>query len=182
MTTTPGKKEEIFSELLEKFSAFIRIQLGKFNLPRFGLDPDDLAQEIKIKLWKIFNTEKEISSYPSYIKKIVHTSVIDLLRKRKREEGVYFQEKQRRISDGKRDYVSDCQTEDIIKQTIAEAVNSLIDSRRKVVRLYLLDMNIEEISAFYKWSHHKTRNLLYRGLSDLRKILKEKDIDYENQR
>jgi len=176
------EKEDKFGDILERFSGYIRIYLSKFNLPRFGLDPEDVSQEIKIKIWKILNTEKEINNYPSYIKKIVQTSVIDLLRKWKREEGIYFQEKQRRISDTKQDYSPERQAEDLLKKTIAEAVNSLIDSRRKVVRLYLLDMNIEEISAFYKWSRHKTRNLLYRGLSDLKKILKDKDIDYENKR
>jgi DNA-directed RNA polymerase specialized sigma24 family protein len=42
-------------------------------------------------------------------------------------------------------------------------------------------MTIEEISAYFNWSKDKTRNLLYRGLSDLKKILKKKDIDYEDK-
>jgi DNA-directed RNA polymerase specialized sigma24 family protein len=41
-------------------------------------------------------------------------------------------------------------------------------------------MSIEEIALYFNWSKDKTRNLLYRGLSDLKKILKEKNIDYEH--
>jgi len=44
-----------------------------------------------------------------------------------------------------------------------------------------LNMTIEEISIFLKWSKDKTRNLLYRGLSDLKKILREKGIEYEDK-
>jgi RNA polymerase sigma-70 factor (ECF subfamily) len=175
-----GKQGE-FEELLERFADFIRIHIRKFNLSRFGLDPEDISQEINIKIWKLLNNEKVIDNYPSYIKKIVHSSVIDLLRKWKREDRVFLQEKQKKISETKRDYHAGCQQEDQMKEAIAEATNSLIESRRKVVKLFLLDMNIEEISAFYNWSQNKTRNLLYRGLSDLRNILKDKDIDYENK-
>ncbi|MFW6131169.1 MAG: hypothetical protein ACOC5F_01045, partial [Candidatus Aminicenantaceae bacterium] len=60
-------------------------------------------------------------------------------------------------------------------------VNSLIESRRKVVKLFLLNMTIDEISTFLNWSKDKTRNLLYRGLSDLKKILKKEGIEYENK-
>jgi DNA-directed RNA polymerase specialized sigma24 family protein len=37
----------------------------------------------------------------------------------------------------------------------------------------MMNFSIEEISDHFRWSQHKTRNLLYRGLADLRKILKE---------
>jgi RNA polymerase sigma-70 factor (ECF subfamily) len=181
MSLQKGTQAEL-EAVLENFSSFIRIHIGKFNLPRFGLDPEDISQEINIKIWKLLNNEKEISNYPSYIKKIVHSSVIDFLRKWKREDRIFFQEKQKKISEIKRDYHTGCQQEDQMKEAIAEATNSLIESRRKVVKLFLLDMNIEEISAFYNWSQNKTRNLLYRGLSDLKRILKDKDIDYENKR
>ncbi|MDH7512777.1 MAG: hypothetical protein QHH14_07520 [Clostridiales bacterium] len=77
---------------------------------------------------------------------------------------------------------SDCAGNgDYLKEYVIEAMNSLIESRRRVVRLHLLGMNIEEISAFYCWSQNKTRNLLYRGLKDIKKILKKKDIHYENK-
>ena len=64
---------------------------------------------------------------------------------------------------------------------IGEAVESLMDSRRRVVKLFLLSMTLEEIAIFLNWSEAKTRNLLYRGLDDLKKILLEKGIEYEDQ-
>jgi RNA polymerase sigma factor (sigma-70 family) len=174
-------KENEFKALIDNFANLIRIHINKFNLPKFGLDPEDIAQEIKIKIWGILKSEKEIGNYPSYIKKIVHSSVIDVLRKHKRDEGIYSYVKQNKISETKKDYIADIQTEEHYKEIIATAVNSLIESRRRTVKLYLLGMTIEEISSFYSWSQHKTRNLLYRGLADLKKMLKKKEIDYENK-
>ena len=56
-----------------------------------------------------------------------------------------------------------------------------MESRRRVVRLFLLNMTLEEIAIFLNWSEAKTRNLLYRGLDDLKRMLKEKGIEYEDQ-
>jgi RNA polymerase sigma factor (sigma-70 family) len=183
MTTVDWKKkkEDEFEALIDNFATFIRVHIHKFNLPKFGLDPEDIAQEIKIKIWAILKSEKEIRNYPSYIKKIVHSSVIDVLRKRKRDEGIYSQAKHNRISETAKDYIADIQMEERYKEIIAAAVNSLIESRRRAVKLYLLGMTIEEMASFYGWSQHKTRNLLYRGLADLKKMLKKKEVNYENK-
>jgi RNA polymerase sigma factor (sigma-70 family) len=174
-------KEKELEDILCRFSSFIRSHIHKFNIQKFGLDPDDIAQEVRIKIWRVLTNEKTIDNYASYIKKIVNSSVIDQLRKLKREEGIFLQEKQACVSELKMSYEAEMLREKHIQEKIGRAVEALIDSRKKAVRLYLLSMSIEEIAAFFGWSRDKTRNLLYRGLADLKKILKEKDIDYEDR-
>jgi DNA-directed RNA polymerase specialized sigma24 family protein len=49
----------------------------------------------------------------------------------------------------------------------------LIETRKRAVKLFLLDMSIDEIAEYYNWSRDKTRNLLYRGLADLKSRVKE---------
>ncbi len=159
----------------------MKVQIYKFNPGRFGLDPDDICQEIKIKLWRVLSRERQIANFPSYIRKVVNSSVIDMLRKFKRDENVFLHEKQKRISEMKADYLSELSARERLSDLLAEAVGSLIESRRRAVKLFLLDMTIEEIAAFYGWSKDKTRNLLYRGLADLKKLLREKEIDYEDE-
>lgn len=157
-------------------------QVRKCGVGRIGVDIDDVLQEIRIKLWKTLRNEKNIHYYASYIKKIVDTSVIDFFRKFKREEGVYLYEKSLRIAEHARGYDADYVYEDIdVKDIVGMAVDRLIPSRRTIVRLYLLNMTIDEIALHYRFSLSKTRNLLYRGLKDLRKILVEKSIDAEPQ-
>lgn len=173
-------KEDELKSLLDRFSGLIKVHIIKFNPQKFGLDPDDISQEIRIKIWRLLHHEKNIQNYASYIKKIVNSSVIDLLRKWRRDEGVVRSERQKRVSEIKENYPAAIPLDEILRDRVAEAVDLLIESRRNVVRLHLLDMTIEEISAFYGWSINKTRNLLYRGLADLKRILKGKDIDYEN--
>jgi DNA-directed RNA polymerase specialized sigma24 family protein len=92
------KKEDELRSILDRFSGLIKVHIIKFNPQRFGLDPDDIAQEVRIKIWRLLHYEKNIKSYASYIKKIVNSSVIDLLRKCKRDEGIVLLEKQKKVS------------------------------------------------------------------------------------
>jgi RNA polymerase sigma factor (sigma-70 family) len=178
MSTKADKLKE-FDSVISKFSRFIKINIQRFNLPKDGIDPDDVLQEVRIKIWKLLNDEKKITNYSSYIKKIVDSSVIDHIRKARRERGFILLEKKKKVSEWKSQYETRESDDKNLKKNISNAVESLMDSRRKVVKLYLLNLTIEEIAIFYSWSRHKTRNLLYRGLSDLKKRLQEKGIEYE---
>lgn len=169
-------------QLYERFAGFMAAHVRKYRVGRMGVEVDDVLQETRIKLWKVIRNEKNVRHYSSYIKKVVDTSVIDFFRKYKREEGVYLHEKSRQIAENASGYDSDVLFEEMdLKDIVGLAVERLIPSRRRVVRLYLLNMTIEEIALHFQWSLSKTRNLLYRGLKDLRKILVEKKIDYEPQ-
>jgi DNA-directed RNA polymerase specialized sigma24 family protein len=61
-------------------------------------------------------------------------------------------------------------------EIIRESVDSLIESRQAVLKLYLIGMDQPEITEYFGWSEGKVRNLLSRGLEDLRKALHEKGI------
>ena len=174
----PEDKE--FEELLNRFADFIRIHIQKYNLYKYGLDPDDISQDVRIKIWKLLHSEKVISNYSSYIKKIVNSSVIDQLRKIRREEGIFSHEKQ--VAERELAYSIDLSRVRALEETVGKAVDSLMDSRRQVVKLYLLNLSIPEIAGYLHWSTDKTRNLLYRGLADLRKALKDMDVEYDAQR
>jgi len=166
-------KERELAALLEEFSLFIKAHIRKFRVINFGIDVEDVAQDVKIKLWKILRDEKKISNYPSYIKKVVDSSVIDHLRKHRRDENIVLHEKAKTISESARTYTADSGSETgDSRESLGRALDRLIESRRAVVQLYMLNFSIEEISEHFRWSQHKTRNLLYRGLADLRRILK----------
>ncbi|MDH4271336.1 MAG: hypothetical protein OEW18_05100, partial [Candidatus Aminicenantes bacterium] len=81
-------REQQFANLLDRFAGYIRFHILKFNLAKYGLDPEDIGQDVRLRLWRLLETEKNVANYASYIRKIVNSAVIDQLRKWKREEGV----------------------------------------------------------------------------------------------
>jgi RNA polymerase sigma-70 factor (ECF subfamily) len=66
-----------------------------------------------------------------------------------------------------------------LQQIVGQAVDELIPARRSVVRMYLAGYGREEIADLLGWTEPKTRNLLYRGLADLRERLTEMGIGPE---
>ena len=68
-----------------------------------------------------------------------------------------------------------------LEEIVGKAVELLIDSRRQVIKLYLLNLSIQEIAGYLNWSQDKTRNLLYRGLADLKDLLKDRDAKHEDR-
>ncbi len=177
--TSPPEKE--LQDLLERFTNFIRAHIQKFEVQRYGIDPEDVIQEVRIKIWKLVDNEKIIVNYASYIKKIVDTVVIDQLRLLKKDEQLYRMEKQKQVAEQMNVCRPEVLRNALLKEAVGKAVESLIESRRNVVKLYLFDLSIEEISRFYGWSLHKTRNLLYRGLADLKRSLIKADIENGNE-
>ena len=58
-----------------------------------------------------------------------------------------------------------------VRRAVTSAVDLLAESRRAVVRMYLAGYDREEIGELLGWSEPKTRNLLYRGLAEVRSSL-----------
>jgi len=174
-------RERELEILLAKFSGFVQAHIQKFDVQRLGIDPDDVAQEVRIKIWKLLEGEKNIVNHASYIRKIVDSSVIDQIRRLRREEAIFHQERKKQVTEREDMYRPETLRIETLREVVGKAADALINNRRNVVKLYLLNMSLDEIARFYGWSRHKTRNLLYRGLSDLKKSLKKMDVEHENR-
>jgi RNA polymerase sigma factor (sigma-70 family) len=161
-----------FETALERFSAFIRGHILRFGLNRRGIDPEDVIQDIKLKLWKRYRSEKNSVLRASYIKRVMDSTLIDLLRK-VRIQGEFIrpenEEALRRAGALREETSPEC----YLWERIRGAAETLCESRRKVVKLFLLDMTLDEIASSLNWSKDKTRNLLYRGIDDLKKRVRQ---------
>jgi RNA polymerase sigma factor (sigma-70 family) len=171
---------EEFKAILDKFSGSIKASVLRYGLADRGIDPDDVLQEIRIKVWRSVQSEKKIRSQASYIKSVVNSTLVDCLRRSRRDKKLmqHEVEKTRLEAQGAGDSLTDAAA---LKKIIGEAADSLLESRRQVVKMFLLNMSVEEIAVSLNWSQDKARNLLYRGLSDMRKILKGRGIVYEDR-
>lgn len=155
---------------------------------RFRLDPadrDELLQEVRIRLWHAEERGESVATVPaSYLWRTAESAAIDIFRRRRtrtrREErlssGAYERPSlQAEPADHRADRAE-------LYAALDAALAELAESRRVVVRMHLAGYPREEIASSLGWTEAKTRNLLYRGLDDLREALRARGIGPEGMR
>ena len=174
-----GTPEEL-EAILERFSASIRASIMRFGLEEKGIDPEDILQDIRLKIIKKIFSANKIRSPASYINSVVQTTLIDCLRKSRAHEEILQLERLERLrqAEGQKEpRVGDM----LARRAIGEAVDSLIPSRKKALKMFLLNMTVEEIACSLNWTPIKTRTLIYRGLDDIKRKLKKRGIDHDDR-
>lgn len=168
---TISSRERIGAALeavVEHFRTMVRSVGARHRLSEPDLD--EVVQEVRIRLWHASARGEQIERLgASYVYRTAVSAALDILRRRRaraadRTSSVDdLQEQLPSDRDGSRD-LEDSE----LQARILEAVDALHPSRRAVVRMYLSGYEREEIAELMGWTEAKTRNLLYRGLGDLR--------------
>ncbi len=140
---------------------------------RHGLgDPeiDALMQEVRIRLWRAQSDGERISALPtSYVHRTATTAALDLIRQRRRHA-----EREPELYAGPPAALATTRQADEralasdLGAAIVHVLTGLGEARRVVVRLHLAGYEREEIMALLGWTDAKIRNLLSRGMQDLR--------------
>jgi RNA polymerase sigma-70 factor (ECF subfamily) len=167
--------------IVAEFAAMVRRVGRQYRLSEADLD--DVLQEVRIRLWRVVSGgrggEKIEQVSASYVYRTSMSAAIDLFRRRRArgaERTVALDDVEEPVS-GAPDPSRSVEGAELAAQ-LAQAIDAITPSRRPVVRMYLAGYSREEVAAVMGWSEAKTRNLLYRGLADLRERLTEMGITW----
>lgn len=181
--------ETQFYALIEEYGRFLRQTIIRTCPKHLGLQYDEIEQEARLRLWRAIESEREINDPASYLYRIAVTTTLDAVRKvkRKREEQIIagddpeeFIASHTLVADPLCAPDREAERRQLIRR-VEEAMAQLPDNRRTAVGLHLEGLTTQEIADLLGWSEPKARNLVYRGLSDVRQCLKEAGIEYETQ-
>jgi RNA polymerase sigma-70 factor (ECF subfamily) len=149
--------------------------LLRFARRSHGLDPGDLGeleQEVRIRLWRAQGSSEKISAVSSsYVYGTAMSAAVDLVRSRRRESS---QVSLAHAENSMQLRASDAPSGEVppdLAQTLDLALGMIARSRAVAVRMHLAGYPRDEIGTLLGWSEARTRNLIYRGLSDLREGL-----------
>ena len=135
-------------------------------------DIDELLQELRVRFWRA-RKEGLLDLSANYVRRAAISAALDIIRRRRVDRNVSLDDDEA----GARPLATavagpaELLEQSELAQRVALAVDGLAPSRRAAVRMYLNGYRREEISELLKWSDAKTRNLVYRGLADLRAVL-----------
>ena len=140
---------------------------------------DEAMQELRIRLWRTFPGSDQLAAVsPGYLYRASVTAALSVLRRcrAKRESGVELTSQLEAATPAREPGPEQAVDESDLAATVARAVDELAPARQAVIRLHLRGYHRDEIAELLGWSEAKTRNLLYRGLDDLRAILAKHGI------
>ncbi len=185
---TNVEAESRLNAILDEYGAFLRRTIAHFCPKDLGIHFSDIEQEARLRLWRALQSEREIRDPASYIYRIAMTATLDAVRriKAKREVQLRLVEDEdddkgpplALSSDPNRSPEVEAERKQLAGK-VRTALARLSGNRRRAVGLYLEGITSQEIATLLGWSEPKARNLLYRGLSDLRAQLRAEGIEYE---
>jgi len=164
-----------------RYGAMVRQVGRKYRLDESDLD--EVMQEVRIRLWRARGTSEMVGeANTSYIYRTASTAALDVLRRRRARQA----DRHDPIEEGPVAVLS-APTPDPhgvlegseLASKVAQAIETIAESRRPAVRMHLAGYPREEIASLMGWTEAKTRNLLYRGLADLRERLAQEGIGWD---
>jgi len=172
-----------FESLLKDFGRRIRQLVESHCRGTQGLDPDDIEQEVRIRLWRALDGDRIESLGASYIQRAVVSTVIDAARR----AALRVTEP---LPEAGRETLADAapgpSIEDVaLGRQRAERVWAVIQSlpvrRRVPIKLHLQGFSLTEIAELEGVSPEAARKLVSRGMEALKARLVELGIDGEGE-
>jgi RNA polymerase sigma-70 factor (ECF subfamily) len=168
----PGSNED-YAELRATLARSVRSLCPRWLATR----ADDLVQVALLRiveLRKRSEQERELSAF--YLKRVAYSALVDEIRRleRRRESPLTGEDGEplplaaatpgpERLQAGKE-----------IGAGIRDCLGRLLRPRQLAVTLYLQDVSVVDAARLLGWELKPTRNLVYRGLGDLRRCLEAK--------
>lgn len=169
MPDIPDPLSPLLARHTAQFEPLFRSLVRKYGLE--AAEYDELVQDVRIRLWQSQRSGERISSVStSYVWRTAMAAAIDLLRRRRtlRETTTSHGTDVTLLPDARSSAPDRVAEHGDLVERVAAAVAELPDARRVAVRMHLAGYPREEIGRILGWTEAKTRNLIYRGLTDIR--------------
>lgn len=172
--------EEGMERIVRDLSSHLTSTLSSLGYQQHGIEKDDLIQEIHIRIWRAIRDNKHnIQYFNAYLRKIVYSVFINEINRINKENEV-LKTGGPCLSPYEGSNGSEMVEDVSLKNILLASIDSLKESKQRVLRLRLQGFTLGEIARLNKWPYRKTCSIFYRGLKDLKRKLGEKGIYYED--
>lgn len=159
-----------FAALIEGYGRLVAQAVRQVAGREAANDLPDIQQEVMLALWRRLGGEQDIEHPASYL----YTAAI--------REAVRAVQRVRRRAESPLDATPaepqvDAAAEGAVVQgerraILERALATLAPDRARAVRAHLAGLSVDETMHLYGWTYQRTRNLLARGVSDLKVLLR----------
>ena len=168
------RPEARFEALVRDYGRLIRhaiARAARTDAPRLA---DDIEQSVLGALWQQIAREQAIDHPASYIyRAAVRETVRAIRRDRAQSAGAEpVGEAVEQVTTGTTPHDDLRRREQ--REVLRASLDTLSPERARAVKAHLAGFTVEEIMGLCGWPYQKTRNLIARGMADLRTALRER--------
>lgn len=168
-----NEPDAVFGALIEQYGALIKRIVARVGGRAIRESREDVAQQVTMSLWQQVSREQTITHPPSYI---YRAAIRETVRAVKRE--LELMKRQAPIDDtstaeplSTTPDPEEAAASAELGTRIERALKKLAPEREQAVRAHLAGYTVDEIMRVHDWPYQKARNLIARGLTDLRDAL-----------
>jgi RNA polymerase sigma factor (sigma-70 family) len=166
---TPSEAGGRFEDLVRKYAKLISFVVGRVSRGRLQSTAEDVEQQVLIALWKRTGNEQTIEYPSSYIYKAAVRETVRAVRRETERATLPIETHGAHLTSG--DDPSHTLKRREIRERLDAAFGSMQKERAHAARLHLQGLTVDEIMRLNGWPYQKARNLIARGMADLRGLL-----------
>lgn len=165
-----------FDALVRDYGRLIRHAIRRAAGPDASRLADDVEQVVLVSLWQQVTREQTIDHPASYVYRAAVRETVRAIRR----------ERERCLSDVPMDeqahHLASTTTpdEDVRRREQRAALRASLETlhpeRARAVRAHLAGFSVDEIMELCGWPYQRARNLIARGMADLRLALRERGV------
>jgi len=176
MAGPPDSVDARLEQILRDFGSRLGGILKGYRLDRHGVDPADVEQEVRIRLWKAIARDRSGAFHASYVQKVVATTVIDALRRAEVRSAEPLPEEDDEPGDWSEHGVSPEQSASDGERMggLQRCLGEIPERRRLPITMHLQGFSLQEIADVVGTSAEAARKLVSRGLDELKSLLRER--------
>ncbi len=130
---------------------------------------DELIQGVRLRLWRTQGEGAQNETVTAtYVHQAARSAALDIVRGRRTIMASASQSIEDTVLHDPGTAADALLEEQETAARIMDAVNELAPDRRAAVKLHLAGYRRDEIASMLGWSDIRTRNLVHRGIADLR--------------
>ena len=165
-----------FDALVRDYGRLIRHAIRRAagtDAPRLG---DDIEQLVLVSLWQQVAREQTIEHPASYVYRAAVRETVRAIRRDRAQAAtaVPVGEQAEQLMTGA------TQDDDVQRREQRAALRASLETlppdRARAVRAHLAGFSVQEVMALCGWPYQRARNLIARGMADLRVALRERGV------
>jgi len=165
----PSPADARLDTLLHQYGSLIAWAVRRVAGPGGHQDVDDIRQNVVVALWTQLRRGRTIAHPTAYIHRIAVRETVRAVALARLQSG-------EPLGDDVAN-VAACESDDPAQRrerrdAVRTAVAALALDRRRAVQGHLAGFSVHELMDLYGWSYQRARNLIARGMADLRAALR----------